>query len=665
MEYYTIMRDKIHQRERTEMIVGGARTFNEFVKEKAIASNITPACVRSLPEIKEEWKQLKEKEKAEKKAEKTATKEAKKAEKMASKKATKASAKSTTAVAKEKTAIKKVAKKSAVDTENIKMVLVEKANASVPPAEPKMKGRPKKYATPEEARRAKIEATKVLNKAKKASLPPKPPKEPKPQKQGKKPKEPEITAETIRRENEEEARRVLKQKKKAYDREMRRRGEVEQMGMEDVDASEKWNPLVREIELKSEKAKTIKEIDEVLILIKQATQPTVYKTLDAVNIKSLDHSIDVYSKKKHAWFEHQREAEKNIAMFKNAKENRKPPSQSTGMREAMKARIQKEAEAEEKEYQERMEKEQSGDREINDLHEEIVDLLMYKIDDDDVPRGTTVKKIEDLDLNKLAWGDYSPLDKEYLLAEWAQYHAGHLLLRLKKLLKKKEKKGGMKTITQMASDACDAITGCLPINRGRVYTVQNVPVNFNSVYPDPASNAPVDPDVSRMPRRRPNKVAPTPTLTARGFNPDALKEFKNYGKIQDHLGQHLNDLKEAIDPKDLRDYLHFTKEKARLKSKLVGGLVRMIGGELECSDSDSGSDSDSDMEGGGDFFGNIGNAFKASWNRQPQSKAERDVLDFTLNHAEPALLAPLNVLAPPVAKIGDAQRKLLKSQYNI
>jgi hypothetical protein len=335
------------------------------------------------------------------------------------------------------------------------------------------------------------------------------------------------------------------------------------------------------------------------------------------------------------------------------------------MREAMKARIQKEAEAEEKEYQERMEKEKSGDREINDLHEEIVDLLMYKIDDDDVPRGTTVKKIEDLDLNKLAFGDYSPLDKEYLLAEWAQYHTGHLLLRLRKLLKKKEKKGGMKTLSQMANDACDAITGCLPISRNKVYTVENVPVNFGSVYPAPDGSTPRDPDVSRMPRRRPNRVAPTNTLTARGLNMDDLKEFKNYGKIQDHLSHHLNDLKEAIDPKDLRDYLHFTKEKARLKSKLVGGLVRMIGGELECSDSDTGSDSDSDMEGGGDFFGNIGNAFKASWNRQPQSKAERDVLDFTLNHAEPALLAPLNVLAPPVAKIGDAQRKLLKSQYNV
>ena len=476
------MKDKVEQRERTEEIVGGARTFNEFVKEKALASNITPACVRSLPEIKEEWKQLKAKEKAEKKAEKTATREAKKAEKKAEKEAKKATAKSDTAVSKEKSAIKKVAKKSAVDAENIKMVLVEKAHkvskAEKPPQEPKSKGRPKKYATPEEARRAKIEATKILNKAKKAQQPPKPPK---PQKQGKKPKEPEVTAETIRRENEEEARRVAKQRK-AYNREMRRRGEVEKMGMEDDDAGEKWHPLVHEIELKAYKAKTIKEIDDVLRLIKKATQPSVYSTLDPVNIKSLNHSLNVYSRKRMAFVEHQRQAQENIAMFKNAKANRR----------------------------------------VN-------------------------------------------------------------------------------------------------LEEGEIYE-------------------------------------------GRGLKTEDLKEFKNYDKIQEHLGQHLNDLKEAIDPKDLRDYIHFTKEKARLKSKLVGGLVRMIGGEMS---SDSDSESDSDMEGGGDFFGNIGKAIKTSWDRPVQSKAERDVLDFTLNTAQPALLAPLNILAPPVGKLGDAQRKLLKSKYNV
>ena len=70
VEYYTIMKDKVAQRERMDALVGGARTFNEFVKEKAIANNITPACVRSLPEVKDEWSQLKAKQLAEIKAEK-------------------------------------------------------------------------------------------------------------------------------------------------------------------------------------------------------------------------------------------------------------------------------------------------------------------------------------------------------------------------------------------------------------------------------------------------------------------------------------------------------------------------------------------------------------------------------------------------------------------
>ena len=492
VEYYTIMKDKVAQRERTEDIVGGARTFNEFVKEKAIANNITPACVRSLPEVKDEWKQVKAKQLAEISAEKAKTKEAKKdakkAEKKAVQEAKKAEKKATTAVVKEKTAIKKVAKKSAVDAENIKMTLVEKAHADKPTQEPKVKGRPKKYATAEEARKAKIASTVALNKAKRAlKNADKPPKAVKPQKRGKEPKEPQVSAEQIRRENEEEAKRVRKQRK-AYDREMRRRGEVEQMGMEDEDASEKWNPLVYEIEMRIFSAKTGKEIDEVLKLIKKAVIPSVYDRLDPFNRKSLDHSIDVYSKKKQAMIEHQREAQKNIAMFKNAKSKKRAN-----------------------------------------------------------------------------------------------------------------------------------------LEEGEIYE-------------------------------------------GRGFQSlrtDALKEFNNYGKIQDHLAHHLNTLTEAIDPKDLRDYIHFTKEKARLKSKLVGGMVRMIGGDLEVEDSDSGSDSGSDLEGGGDFFGNIKRALDTSWNAKPQTKAEKDVLNFTLNKAQPALLAPINILAPPVGKIGEAQRKLLKSKYNV
>ena len=233
------MKDKIAQRERTDALVGGARTFNEFVKEKASASNITPACVRSLPEIKEEWKQLKAQQKAEKKAEKTATREAKKAEKKAEKEAKKATTKSNVAVAKEKTAIKKVAKKSAVDTENIKMTLIEKAHnksrAEKPPQEPKVKGRPKKYATAEEARRAKIEATKVLNKAKKA---------------------------------QQTASKVEKPPKQT---------------------KSKFDPDVSDAELKIYMAKTDKDLDDVLKSIRKAS--VRYDNLDNINKKSYDHTL--------------------------------------------------------------------------------------------------------------------------------------------------------------------------------------------------------------------------------------------------------------------------------------------------------------------------------------------------------------------------------------
>jgi len=426
MEYYTIMKDKVEQRERTELIVGGARTFNEFVKEKASKSNITPACVRSLPEVKEEWKQLKEQEKAEKKAEKVKTKEAKKAEKTAIKEAKKATKKATTAVKGEKNAIKKVAKKSSADTENIKLVLVEKAKASEPPAEPKVKGRPKKYATPEEARRAKIDKTMEGLRKKKEGLPPKPAKEPKapkeprkrkyvssfeaelkrqmkaqePPKEPKEPakpkrayqkrvKEPVITAELIAKEAKEARKRAIRAKKESFNRYT--------MGMEDSDAPQIWNPDVRDAELAVYRAISNKDLDGVLRLIKKVVPKNVYDKLDPVNRKSIDHTIDVYSKKRDAMQAHDIQAKQNLALMK----------------------------------------------------------------------------------------------------------------------------------------------------RGR------------------------------------------------GYSTDALKEFKNYGKIQEHLSHHLNDLNEAIDPKDLRDYIHFTKEKARLKSKLVGGLVRTIGGAL---DSDSGTDSESDSD---------------------------------------------------------------------
>ena len=383
------MKDKVAQRERTDALVGGARTFNEFVKEKASASNITPACVRSLPEIKEEWKQLKAQQKAEKKAEKTATREAKKAEKKAEKDAKKATAKSNVAVAKEKTAIKKVAKKSAVDTENIKMVLVEKAHkvskAEKPPQEPKVKGRPKKYATAEEARRAKIEQTKAINKAKKAQQPPK-------------------------------------------------------------EKPSKLDPDVSDAELKIYMAKTDKDLDDVLKSIRKAS--VKYDKLDKLNQSSYDHTLQIYTQKRKALLEQRRKEDDE----KEAEQERKKKEKATASRAVSQGKAERQR-----------------------------NIQMFK----DARGNVRRQRMADLE-------------------------------------------------------------------EGEIYE-------------------------------------------GRGLNTDDLKEFNNYGKIQDHLAHHLNDLKEAIDPKDLRDYIHFTKEKARLKSKLVGGLVRMIGGGESSEDSDSGSDSESDM----------------------------------------------------------------------
>jgi len=395
------MKDKIAQRERTDALVGGARTFNEFVKEKAVANNITPACVRSLPEVKEEWKQLKEKQNAEKKAQKLAKKaetkaekkalrDAKKAEKKAEKKAKTATTTADKEIQQEKTAIKKVAKKSAVDTENIKMTLIEKAHkvskAEKPPQEPKVKGRPKKYATAEEARRAKIEQTKAINKAKKAQQPPK----------------------------------------------------------EKKEKPSKLDPDVSDAELKIYMAKTDKDLDDVLKSIRKAS--VKYDKLDELNKKSYDHTLQIYTQKRKALLEKRRREDDE----KDAEMERRKKEKATASRAVSQGKAERQR-----------------------------NIQMFK----DARGNVRRQRMADLE-------------------------------------------------------------------EGEIYE-------------------------------------------GRGLNTDDLKEFNNYGKIQDHLAQHLNDLKEAIDPKDLRDYIHFTKEKARLKSKLVGGLVRMIGGEM--TDSDSGSDSDSDV----------------------------------------------------------------------
>ena len=68
--------------------------------------------------------------------------------------------------------------------------------------------------------------------------------------------------------------------------------------------------------------------------------------------------------------------------------------------------------------------------------------------------------------------------------------------------------------------------------------------------------------------------------------------------------------------------------------------------------------------GASEFFGKIGNAFKARFNDQG-TPLERKATSVILNKIEPALIKPLQVLAPPVGQIAEAQRDVLKTHYGL
>jgi len=68
--------------------------------------------------------------------------------------------------------------------------------------------------------------------------------------------------------------------------------------------------------------------------------------------------------------------------------------------------------------------------------------------------------------------------------------------------------------------------------------------------------------------------------------------------------------------------------------------------------------------GATDFFNKIGNAFKSRFDDQG-SPQERQATSVILNKIEPALIKPLQVLAPPVGDIAEAQREGLKQHYGL
>jgi hypothetical protein len=69
-------------------------------------------------------------------------------------------------------------------------------------------------------------------------------------------------------------------------------------------------------------------------------------------------------------------------------------------------------------------------------------------------------------------------------------------------------------------------------------------------------------------------------------------------------------------------------------------------------------------KGKGSFFGNIGKAIKTSFNNQG-SPQERKATSVILNKIEPALIKPLQLLAPPVGQVAEAQRDILKTHYGL
>jgi hypothetical protein len=68
--------------------------------------------------------------------------------------------------------------------------------------------------------------------------------------------------------------------------------------------------------------------------------------------------------------------------------------------------------------------------------------------------------------------------------------------------------------------------------------------------------------------------------------------------------------------------------------------------------------------GASEFFGKIGNAFKSRFNDQG-SPQERKATSVILNKIEPALIKPLQLLAPPVGQVAEAQRDILKTHYGL
>jgi chemotaxis protein histidine kinase CheA len=129
----------------------------------------------------------------------------------------------------------------------------------------------------------------------------------------------------------------------------------------------------------------------------------------------------------------------------------------------------------------------------------------------------------------------------------------------------------------------------------------------------------------------------------------AQKEFDDFNT--NHHEDFYNEVGQLIIPKKeynriMKEETHRLAEKYNLKKNWFSGKG-LKGGS-----------------GATDFFNKIGNAFKSRFNDQG-SPQERQATSVLLNKIEPVLIKPLQVLAPPIGDIADAQRQGLKAHYGL
>jgi uncharacterized protein (DUF305 family) len=108
-----------------------------------------------------------------------------------------------------------------------------------------------------------------------------------------------------------------------HEYEKREKANREQMGMEDVNVAWKYDPRVEDLEHIITVAKSAKDLNPAITLIKKLVVPSTYNKIEPNSRAMLDRLIEVYAKKKLAFVEHDRQAVKNAEMMKEASDRAK------------------------------------------------------------------------------------------------------------------------------------------------------------------------------------------------------------------------------------------------------------------------------------------------------------------------------------------------------